>query len=95
MGHNMVMKERDETTVKIAAFKARLSQHLKYVRRGHPLTLLVRDAPVARVLPYDPEQGRLVIRRPVRDVKTVRLPPPIRKRVDSLRALLQERRIER
>jgi prevent-host-death family protein len=90
-GHNRVMKTGHDMNVQIAEFKAKLSQYLHNVRRGHPLTLLNRDTPVARVVPYPGDSGRLLVRRPSRNVKDVHLPPPLRRRVDSLDALLKER----
>lgn len=48
--HNMVM-----TTVRIAALKARLSEHLRSVRQGRTLTVLDRDTPIARIVPVSVE----------------------------------------
>src|SRR3990172_4833793 len=50
--------------VRIADLKARLSEHLRYVRRGHELTVLDRDTPIARLVPVEAPTG-LAIRRPV------------------------------
>ncbi|MGH7695557.1 MAG: type II toxin-antitoxin system Phd/YefM family antitoxin, partial [Gemmatimonadaceae bacterium] len=44
-------------TVRIADLKARLSEHLRYVRRGNVLTILDRDTPVAKVVPIDEGSG--------------------------------------
>jgi prevent-host-death family protein len=83
--------------VKIAEFKARLSEHLRYVRRGRVLTILDRDTPVARVVPY--EQGEpLRVRRPAgrrRRLRDVRLPPALPLDVDILELLREERQPER
>lgn len=81
------MKPSKEAAVRIAEFKAHLSQHLRNVRRGHSLTLLDRETPIARVLPYPSGSGRLSVRKPLRSLKDVRLPPPIKQRLNSLRAL--------
>ena len=89
------MKPKETRQVRIAEFKARLSEYLRGVRQGHPLTLLDRDTPVARVLPYRAGAGRLIIRRPTREAKEVRLPPPVRGKINSLQALLEERRRDR
>jgi prevent-host-death family protein len=48
--HNQVMNK-----VGIADLKARLSEHLRRVRRGQTLTVLDRETPVARIVPYDVE----------------------------------------
>ena len=47
--YHMTMKE-----VGIADLKARLSEHLRYVRRGERITVLDRQTPVALIVPYDP-----------------------------------------
>ncbi len=85
----MVMSK--DTGVKIAEFKSHLSQYIKNVRKGHAITLLDRETPVARVLPYPIMQGRLTIRKPRRKVKEIRLPPLLKKGIDSLSVLLEER----
>ena len=83
--------------IKIAEFKARLSEHLRYVRRGHVLTILDRDTPVARVVPY--EQGQpLRVRKPAgqrRRLRDVPLPPPLSVDVDIVDLLMEERQPER
>jgi prevent-host-death family protein len=87
----MTMKE-----VRIADLKARLSEHLRYVRRGHALTVLDRDTPVARVVPIEASTG-LVIRRPAGarpSVAAVPLPPPLRLAVDPVALLLEDRQAE-
>ena len=47
-------------TVKIADLKNNLSRHLAHVRQGGELTVLDRDTPVARIVPFAPrpERGR-------------------------------------
>ncbi len=75
--------------VKIADLKAHLSEHLRKVRRGRTLTVLDRETPVARIVPYDAEEP-LEIRRATRKPADLRptLPPA---RTDSLSVLLQDR----
>lgn len=41
-------------TVKIADLKNNLSRHLAHVRQGGELTVLDRDTPVARIVPFAP-----------------------------------------
>ena len=94
-GHNVVMNKNNNITVRIAEFKARLSQYLRNVRQGHPITILDRDTPIATVLPSPGKSGRLLIRKPSRTAKEVHLPPPLQKRVASLSALLEERQVDR
>jgi prevent-host-death family protein len=82
--------------VRIAELKARLSEHLRYVRRGHVLTVLDRDTPVARLVPIEAPTG-LAIRRPLgarASVADVPLPPSLRLAVDPVAILLEDRRAE-
>jgi prevent-host-death family protein len=78
------------STVRIADLKAHLSQHLRKVRAGGTLTVLDRDTPVARIVPYDAETP-LQIRKATRRPRDLRLPPPPAAKTDSLRVLLQDR----
>ena len=72
--HNLVMSK-----VGIADLKARLSEHLRKVRKGQTLVVLDRDTPVARIVPYGPESP-LAVRRATRKPGDLRLrrrhPPP-------------------
>ena len=77
-------------TVRIAELKARLSEHLRAVRKGRTLTVLDRDTPVARIVPYDVE--RIEVRRATRRPRDLVLPPPPSARTDSLAVLLDDRR---
>ena len=49
--------------VRIAELKARLSEHLKAVRRGERITILDRDTPVAQIVPIE-ARPRLKVRMP-------------------------------
>jgi len=85
------------TRVRIAELKARLSEHLRAVRKGHELTIYDRNEPIARILPYSP-RGALVVREPVRAYKSLRevpLPPPVRLDIDPVELLLEDRQSER
>ena len=77
-------------SVGIAELKARLSEHLKSVRKGRTLTVLDRDTPVARIVPYaaDPVE----VRRASRRLRDLPLPPPPAGPTDSLTVLLDDRR---
>ena len=82
--------------IRIAELKARLSEHLRYVRRGHVLTVLDRETPVARLVPVEAPTG-LAIRRPLgarASVADVPLPPALRLAVDPVALLLEDRRTE-
>jgi prevent-host-death family protein len=81
----MVMK-----TVRIAELKARLSEHLRSVRKGRTLTVLDRDTPVARIVPYTAEP--IEVRRATRRFREVKLPPAPAAATDSLALLLDDRR---
>jgi antitoxin (DNA-binding transcriptional repressor) of toxin-antitoxin stability system len=76
--------------VGIADLQARLSEHLRSVRKGRTLTVLDRDTPVARIIPYGPEP--VEIRRATRRPRDLVLPPPPAARTDSLSLLLDDRR---
>jgi antitoxin (DNA-binding transcriptional repressor) of toxin-antitoxin stability system len=89
----MVMKK-----VKIAYLKARLSEHLRQVRRGESYTVMDRETPIARLLPYGAEAEPLRVRKPLRRVPSlqdVRLPPPLKTNLDPVALLLEERQVER
>jgi prevent-host-death family protein len=80
--------------VRIADLKARLSEHLRAVRRGRTLTVLDRDRPVARIVPYDGERRPLTVRSPRRGagpLARVPLPPPLRRKIDVVALLAEER----
>ncbi len=84
-------------TVKIAELKAHLSEHLRYVRRGHVVTILDRDTPVARVVPMEGADA-LRVRQPAKRVRTLQdvpLPRPLRVDLDVVDLLLEERQGER
>ena len=91
----VVMKRRESKTVKVAELKARLSEYLRAARRGHPVTVCDRETPIARLVPYEPEPETLAVRRPIRRLRDIKLPPPLGHPVDSGTALLEERRPSR
>lgn len=76
--------------VGIADLKAHLSEHLRRVRGGHTLTVLDRDTPVARIVPYAVE-APLEVRRATRKPADLRLPPPSSAATNSLALLLRDR----
>ena len=77
-------------TVRIADLKARLSEHLRSVRKGRTLTVLDRDTPIARIIPYTVEP--VEVRRAARPLRDLKLPPSPAKPTDSLAVLLEDRR---
>lgn len=79
------------STVRIADLKARLSEHLRSVKNGGTLTVLDRDTPVARIVPYAAAQP-LEIRKAKRRLRDLKLPPKPSKRTDSLGLLVEDRR---
>lgn len=85
-------------TVRVADLKARLSEHLRAVRRGRTLTVLDRDTPIARIVPYDAANRLLTVRSPrpgAPPVGRVPLPPALRLKVDIVSLLAEERQHER
>lgn len=88
-GYLLVMKR-----IGIAELKSRLSHHLRGVRRGHPITVMDRDTPIARIVPYESGPGRLSVRGPrpgAPKLGEVALPPPLAIRTDVVDLLLEER----
>jgi prevent-host-death family protein len=85
-------------TVRVAELKAKLSEYLRRVRRGHPVTVLDRETPIARIVPYARDPGALSIRRPAPGAGKpgrVRLPPRLRIGVDIIALLMEERQPDR
>lgn len=78
------------SNVKIAELKARLSEHLRTVRNGGTLTVLDRDTPIARIVPYAAQS--LEIRKAKRRFRDLKLPPKPAKRTDSVAILVEDRR---
>ena len=76
-------------TVGIADLKARLSEHLKWVRKGRVLTILDRNAPVARIVPYAAEP--IEVRRATRRLRDLKLPSRPSRPTDSLAVLRSDR----
>ena len=83
--YNMVMKG-----VGIAELKARLSEHLRAVRRGRTLTVLDRETPIARIVPYTSEP--LEVRRATKAPGARTIPRAPARLTDSLSILLDDRR---
>jgi prevent-host-death family protein len=78
------------TDVRIADLKARLSEHLRSVRNGGTLTVLDRDTPVARIVPF--ASPSLEIRKAKRQPRDLKLPRKPSRRTDSLALLVDDRR---
>jgi prevent-host-death family protein len=76
--------------VRIADLKARLSEHLRSVRNGGTLTVLDRDTPIARIIPFSSQP--LEIRKAKRQLRDLKLPRKPAKRTDSLALLVDDRR---
>ena len=85
-------------SVKIAELKAKLSEHLREVRRGRSLTVVDRDTPIAKLIPYSSDGETLTVRKPLRrrpSLRRVPLPPPLKLDTDIVDLLLTERQGER
>jgi prevent-host-death family protein len=76
--------------VGIAELKARLSEYLRSVRNGGTLTVLDRDTPIARIVPY--AAPTLESRKAKRRLRDLRLPSKPSKRTDSVAILVEDRR---
>lgn len=87
--YHLVMK-----VVRVAELKARLSEHLRGVRRGRTLTVMDRDTPIARIIPYEGGPATLTVRLPLPDapkLAALRMPPPLALKTDVVRLLAEER----
>lgn len=87
--HIQVMS-KPAARVGIADLKAHLSSHLRKVRAGHTLTVIDRETPIARLVPYESE-GPLEVRKAIRRPAAVRVAPPTQKATHSLAVLLEDR----
>jgi prevent-host-death family protein len=76
-------------SVGIAELKARLSEHLRSVRKGRTLTVLDRGTPVAQIVPCAPEA--VDVRRAVRRLRDLDRPPRPTKPTDSVAVLIDDR----
>ena len=79
--------------VRIADLKARLSEHLRAVRRGETIAVLDRDTPIAQIIPVR-ERAALSVRRPAPGApppNRVRLPKPAGLNLDIVDLLREER----
>lgn len=77
----------------VAELKAKLSEFLRHVRKGHEVVIMDRDQPVARLIPFAERQA-LVVREPVSRYRTlgdIPLPKPVKLDVDPVQLLLEDR----
>lgn len=83
--------------VRVAELKAKLSEYLRFVRKGNEVTVYDRNEPVARVVPYT-ASGALVVREAVKkyatlgDIPIPRLEKPLG--FDPVEDLLADRNSE-
>ena len=78
---------------RVADLKARLSEYLRSVKRGHEVTVFDRDQPIAKIIPYA-AAGPLVVREPIVSYRTlgdIPMPPPVNVDVDIVDLLLEDR----
>ena len=83
--------------VRIADLKARLSEHLRAVRRGETIAVFDRDTPVAHLVPVH-DRAALRIRKPAPGtppLNRIRLPKAAKLNVDVVELLLEERQASR
>ena len=82
---------------RVAELKAKLSEYLRFVRKGNEVTVYDRNEPIARVVPYT-AAGPLVVRESTRKYTTlgdISLPGSIKLDVDPVDLLLEDRNTER
>ena len=76
--------------VGVAELKARLSEHLRSVRKGQRITVVDRNTPIAELVPI--QQDPLEIRPAARSPRNLpRGKPVLRPGTSSLAALLEDR----
>lgn len=83
--------------VGVADLKAKLSEHLRAVKRGEEVTVYDRNEPIARIVPFT-TRGALIVREPTHAYKSfrdIKLPAPVKLDVDPVELLLQDRNKER
>ncbi len=83
--------------VGVADLKAKLSEHLRTVKRGDEVIVYDRNEPIARIVPFT-SRGALIVREPAREYKSfrdIKLPPAVKLDVDPVELLLQDRNKER
>lgn len=83
--------------VGVADLKAKLSEHLRTVKRGEEVTVYDRNEPIARIVPFT-ARGVLMVREPARAYKSfrdIKLPAPVKLDVDPIALLLEDRTRER
>ena len=81
------------TRIGVAELKAKLSEHLRTVRRGGEVTVYDRSEPIARLIPYS-SAGPLTVREPIQSYRTlgeIEIPPPVTLSVDAVDLLLEDR----
>jgi len=86
------------SNVRIADLKSHLSEHLRKVRAGRSLTILDRDTPIARVVPWEGGGLSLKVRPPLSGapkLHRVKLPAPLRAHADIVNLLMEERQGDR
>jgi prevent-host-death family protein len=83
--------------VRIAELKARLSEFLRAVQGGQTIAVLHRNTAIAQIVPIR-ERAQLRIRKPAPGSPApnkVRLPEPMKRKIDVLELLLEERQGQR
>jgi len=83
--------------VRIAELKARLTAHLREVRQGRTVTVMDRNTPIARIVPYENEGVPCTVRVPMPgapEIQEVLLPPRLHIQSDVVDLLLRERQGE-
>ncbi len=79
--------------VRISDLKSRLSEHLRAVRGGETIAVLDRETPVAEIVPVG-ERPILRVRKPAAGTpppNRIRLPGPLKLKIEVMDLLLEER----
>ena len=83
-------------SVRVAELKSHLSEHLRSVRRGHPLIVLDRNTPIAQIVSCPNGAVSPPMRQPMprsRKPKDFRPLAPLKLRRDPVALLLEDRHL--
>ena len=91
-GQNGCMRKDPDMTISVSMFKKNFEGYMQYVAKGMVLALEEGRIPVILITPIDASRKpRLKIRKPTRKWSDIKLPKPLKKPVDSLKYLLEDR----
>jgi antitoxin (DNA-binding transcriptional repressor) of toxin-antitoxin stability system len=83
-------------SVKVSQLKTHLSRYLRLVRQGEEVIVKDRETSVAKIIPLTRDSLMALVvepaTRPAKELAKLEIPPAASPAIDSLSALLEERR---